>query len=492
MRPSSRLRWSSALVLSAFVLSSPVAEAASAEAPVAVMPFKNLNADAELEWLRAGIAETLLADLRKSGTAIVERDQLDKAMTEIALQGGRGTDESTAARVGRMTGARTVVVGAFQKAGKNVRITARFVVVETGVVQDTAKVTGPLTRIFHLQDEIVARLLGEPAQPPTVASRPKVARRRPAPPSGEKTLKAYRLYAMAVTTASDADRVGYLRQALDVDPSFTYAADDLAALERRLEGYREQGVKAAAQVSDDGLAFIRDGSRPAEERSMRAVQLLGELMGQQQYRRMEQVAREIIALGLPDVGAVKPTESAVAQLFFALDLMRKTDAALQAGENYLKAYPGGLYRQAVDLRMQVLIGDRSRVLEGQDAFKADMEELAAERARAVESAERRKTPMADAMQVSFDFRPCSLASRHKQDPLTIQLCTEFAKAWRAKAKEAGGVELVFLARWLTALAHANLGQFSDARALAKGLSEEDPKRAREMAIPMIANSWPRD
>src|SRR5579859_6123034 len=133
------------------------------------MPFKNLNADASVDWLKVGIAETMIWDLKKSGKLpVVERDQLDKAIAEITLQGAKSTEDSTAAQVGKMVGAKTVVVGGFQKAGKEIRITARYVAVETGVVLDTAKTTGPMSNIFALQDEITARLLGEnvPAKAP--------------------------------------------------------------------------------------------------------------------------------------------------------------------------------------------------------------------------------------------------------------------------------------------------------------------------------------
>ena len=37
--------------------------------PLAVAPWQNLNADASLHWLEQGAAETMAADLKKSGVA---------------------------------------------------------------------------------------------------------------------------------------------------------------------------------------------------------------------------------------------------------------------------------------------------------------------------------------------------------------------------------------------------------------------------------------
>ncbi|HVE83811.1 MAG TPA: hypothetical protein VND93_13225, partial [Myxococcales bacterium] len=186
------------------------------EGPVAVLPFKNLNADPKMDWLKVGIAETMISDLRKGGRVpVVERSQIDRAIAEVALQamrqpGGAAApgEEASAARIGKLVGAKTIVLGTFQQAGKQLRINARFVAVETGVVRGAAKVTGTVDEVFRLQDQVVAALLGESAGP-------KPQPRRPLRP---RAVEAYRLYAMSLTTASDAEKVDYLRRSLEVDP----------------------------------------------------------------------------------------------------------------------------------------------------------------------------------------------------------------------------------------------------------------------------------
>jgi hypothetical protein len=80
-------------------------------------------------------------------------------MNEQALQLTGAIDEATVVTVGKLLGASILVVGAFQKQEQTVRLTARFVDVQTGGILQTAKATGQLKDIFDLQDQIVQTLL---------------------------------------------------------------------------------------------------------------------------------------------------------------------------------------------------------------------------------------------------------------------------------------------------------------------------------------------
>ena len=53
-----------AITLASLAVLAFPAPVLAAEEPVAVMPFKNLNADPALEWLKVGVAETMISDLR--------------------------------------------------------------------------------------------------------------------------------------------------------------------------------------------------------------------------------------------------------------------------------------------------------------------------------------------------------------------------------------------------------------------------------------------
>ena len=75
-------------------------------------------------------------------------------MRSAISHSGEHLDESLAIDIGRRLGATWVVVGGFQRMGEMVRITANFLIVDTGQVKRTVKVDGKIGDIFALQDKI--------------------------------------------------------------------------------------------------------------------------------------------------------------------------------------------------------------------------------------------------------------------------------------------------------------------------------------------------
>jgi tetratricopeptide (TPR) repeat protein len=123
-----------------------------------VLGFANITRNAEDEWLGAGIAETVTADLKNvEGLAVVGRDRIHEALRRLGAPGAEG-DERLATRVGRAVGARWVVGGGVQRLGEVVRVTARLGEVETGALVRTVKIDGQVSGIFELQDRIVREL----------------------------------------------------------------------------------------------------------------------------------------------------------------------------------------------------------------------------------------------------------------------------------------------------------------------------------------------
>ena len=117
---------------------------------VAVVNFDNVTRDLNVDWLSAGIAETVAADLRALGRfRVIDRSRL--------IEAARHTDGSLH-QLATFVGAMRVVMGSYQLRGDLVRITARMVDIERGEALADAKIDGPLASIFELQDEIVRQL----------------------------------------------------------------------------------------------------------------------------------------------------------------------------------------------------------------------------------------------------------------------------------------------------------------------------------------------
>jgi len=127
---------------------------------IAVMPFENITKDADKNWIGAGFAETLTTKLCKvKEVNLLEREQLSKILDEIKFQKSGLVDESTAVQTGKMYGVDVMVFGSYQVMGDTLRVSARFVDVETRKVIDTAETTGDMADIFKLQDNIAFSLM---------------------------------------------------------------------------------------------------------------------------------------------------------------------------------------------------------------------------------------------------------------------------------------------------------------------------------------------
>ena len=132
--------------------------AADAQPPLdRVITFANITREPVDEWIGSGIAETVSADLKNvPGITVIGRSACS---TRCATSDGRAPASTTGRdRVGRGLGARWIVAGAFQRFGAEIRITARFVEVDTGAVLRNVKIDGALERSSRLQDRIVFEL----------------------------------------------------------------------------------------------------------------------------------------------------------------------------------------------------------------------------------------------------------------------------------------------------------------------------------------------
>jgi len=112
-----------------------VAVAAEPPPTVAVLYFDYTGKDQELEVLRKGLAQMLISDLSATDTIrVVERDRLEDILTELKLQGSGKIDPKSAAKLGKLLGAKYLVVGGYFDLQGALRVDARIVDVETGRV----------------------------------------------------------------------------------------------------------------------------------------------------------------------------------------------------------------------------------------------------------------------------------------------------------------------------------------------------------------------
>ncbi len=197
---------------------------------IAVLPFVNRSDAAEDEYFSDGLADELLNVLTKiRGLRVAARSS---AFTFK----GKG---ATVAEVGRALNVATVLEGSVRKSGDWLRISVQLVNVADGYHLWSERYDRTLEDIFAVQDEIAqsvvnelrATLLGEPVDAQAAAA---VMAQVAAAVKGRTTdPEAHRLYLQARhfldrrTRDDTIKAIGYLKQALELDPTYALAWAEL-------------------------------------------------------------------------------------------------------------------------------------------------------------------------------------------------------------------------------------------------------------------------
>lgn len=126
----------------------------------AVMPFTVATRDTLLTPLGFGIADLLTSDLAHSPQLkLVERLHTDAILRELDLVDAGVVDPRTAPRVGKLMGARRILIGSIMSSGPRiVRLNARVVDVLSGTVQELTTADAPLDRIVDAEKELALLL----------------------------------------------------------------------------------------------------------------------------------------------------------------------------------------------------------------------------------------------------------------------------------------------------------------------------------------------
>lgn len=105
--------------------------------------------------LSKGITEIFATDLGKSKLlSVVERTQIEKAAKEAGLGMSGFVDESSAAKVGKLSGAKKIIVGSYLDVEGKIILNARMVDVETGKVERALNREGEKTNLYFLVHQL--------------------------------------------------------------------------------------------------------------------------------------------------------------------------------------------------------------------------------------------------------------------------------------------------------------------------------------------------
>ena len=189
---------------------------------IAVLPFTNMSADPDQEFLADGIAEDVITALSRYPSLFVI------ARNSSFTYKGRAVDVKT---VGHELGVRYVLEGSLRKAGNRIRVTTQLVEAEAGKHVWAERYDRDVSDIFAVQDEITEAVTVAIAPVVAEAERQRAIRK---PPGSLDAWAAYQrgLWHLIKCSRDDcALAEKFFQQATALDPAFSGGYAGLALVQ---------------------------------------------------------------------------------------------------------------------------------------------------------------------------------------------------------------------------------------------------------------------
>ncbi|MHB1312037.1 MAG: CsgG/HfaB family protein [Gemmatimonadaceae bacterium] len=215
----------------------------------AVTPFTVATRDTILRPLGFGMADLLANDLAKSPELrLVERVQTEAIMRELSLVDEGITDPREAPRVGRLIGARRILIGnASMVPGGDVRLSARVVDAIAGTVQDLVSADAPLDRIIDAEKALALLLFERLGITLTPAQRLSIEQRQS---SQLAALVAYGRGVQAEAKGDASAAIAAFEEASRLDAAFSAARAQAQAAPSGASSRSSSAANSVARVVD--------------------------------------------------------------------------------------------------------------------------------------------------------------------------------------------------------------------------------------------------
>lgn len=197
---------------------------------VGVAPLAVTGGDTTLAPLAYGLADLLMTDLsRSSQLQVVDRLRLDALLRELRLVSAGRVDTATAPRLGKLVGARNLVVGSMGlRPAERIGFDVRVANAATGEIRSAVSASSTLDDILTAEKELAFRIFEQLGVNLTPAERALVEQR------ATQNLAALLAYSRGVRYEVegrfDAAQQEY-RAALRLDPSFRRAEARLGSVQ---------------------------------------------------------------------------------------------------------------------------------------------------------------------------------------------------------------------------------------------------------------------
>lgn len=205
------------------------ARAQDARPGIAVLSFENGGSygkeKEDFDALRKGIAAMLISELSQNPSVrLVDRSEIQRLLDEQGLAVAERVDRETAAKIGKLVGARYMIAGSFIDLYGDFRVDARIINVETGEIIKVVRSDPKLhdrKDMSRMIQSVAERIMVDAKLPPLPAG----TAQRPAVPT-----EALAFFSRALLYQDRGDKakaIEYYQKALGIFPAYAEAGEGL-------------------------------------------------------------------------------------------------------------------------------------------------------------------------------------------------------------------------------------------------------------------------
>jgi tetratricopeptide (TPR) repeat protein/predicted Ser/Thr protein kinase len=226
---------------------------AGSKPSVAVLYFDNNTGNPSLDWLRTGLADMLVTDLSQSADIrVLSTDRLYQILKDMKRLDDKVTSSEMVKELAERARVETVVLGSFLKAGQAIRITVKLQEARSGEILTTERVDGPGEQsLFPMVDDLTRRLKRhfKTAQPEQADRAPDL---KDVTTDTVEAYRYYVEGINLHNRRQEEEAIPLLEKAVELDPRFAMALAKLAVIHSNLshEKEAEEYAKRALENTD--------------------------------------------------------------------------------------------------------------------------------------------------------------------------------------------------------------------------------------------------
>ena len=218
---------------------------------VAVLPFKNLSADAGQDFFGAGIAEDVITALGRFSNLLVVAKSASFQLKDRNL---------SPAEIGRLLDVRYLLVGSVRRAGDRLRVNVELTEAATGRNVWSEAYDAEVKDIFDVQQDIARRAVGAAAVKLTRFERDRALAKPTESLAAYEYVLRGREHLSRATRDSNDEAQDMFQRAIDIDPSYA-------------EAHAQLGLTLCEAVASGWTEFVDDDLARAKTLAQKALLL---------------------------------------------------------------------------------------------------------------------------------------------------------------------------------------------------------------------------